>query len=309
MGHHWYGDGFNVVGYDVVSVLEHGVCFGTFHHVNAGARRYSEGGVGVATGGSRDFDDVLLDEFVDVDGFCVLLQGGDGVCGAAGCQEVDGISGLSSIHDCDFLARVWVSERDSHEEAVKLGFGQREGAFVFDGVLGCDDHEGAWQGMCDTFDSNLLLSHRFEECGLGLGCGAVNFVGEDDLRHYGAGSIFELTDLLVVDRGTGDVAGQEVRRKLHALEVATGCDGEGACEHGLADTGNVFDKDMSAAQEGDDGEAYRGVFTDDDPADVIDDAFNGVGVVPIDGCFGDGGRGCCQALGSFLYRGCDDGFI
>ena len=135
----------------------------------------------------------------------------------------------------------------------------------------------------------MLFTHRFEECGLGLGCGPVDLVGEHDLCHYRARAVFELADLLVVDRSAGDIAGQEIWSELDAFEVAAGGDGDGPGEHGFADAGDVFDEDVSAAQECDDGESDSGVFADDDSSDVLDDAVDGVGVSLVNSGFCDCG--------------------
>ena len=107
--------------------------------------------------------------------------------------------------------------------------------------------------------------------------------------HYGAGSVFELTDLLVVYGGASDVAWKKVGCELDAFEVAAGGDGDGSSEHCLADAGDVFDEDVSAAEECDDCESDSGVFADDDSSDVFDDSFDGVGVCLVNGGFCDGG--------------------
>ena len=143
--------------------------------------------------------------------------------------------------------------------------------------------------MRDAFDGDLLLAHRFEQCGLSLGCGAVDLVCEDDLGHYRAGAVFELTDLLVVHRCAGDVAGEKIRCELDAFEVAAGGDGDRACKHGLADAGDVFNEDVSSAEEGDDGEPDCRVFADDDASDVLDDAVDGIRVSLVNSGFCDSG--------------------
>ena len=72
------------------------------------------------------------------------------------------------------------------QEAVELGFGEGEGAFVFDGVLGGEDEEGFGEKMGGAFDGDLGFLHGFEEGGLGAGCGAIDFICEEDVDEEGA---------------------------------------------------------------------------------------------------------------------------
>ncbi len=56
---------------------------------------------------------------------------------------------------------------------------------------------------------------------------------------------------MVVDGDAGDVAGQDVRRELDALEFAAGGFREAARQRRLADAGHVFDKQVSGAEQRD----------------------------------------------------------
>ena len=43
--------------------------------------------------------------------------------------------------DAEFVLFRWVIDIDEEHEAVELGFREWVGAFLFDGVLGCQDEE------------------------------------------------------------------------------------------------------------------------------------------------------------------------
>ena len=62
------------------------------------------------------------------------------------------------------------------------------------------DDEGLGQRVRHAVDGDLLLFHRLEQGGLGLGRGAVDLVGQDDLGHDRARPELELVGLLVEDR-------------------------------------------------------------------------------------------------------------
>ena len=137
-----------------------------------------------------------------------------------------------------------VADRQAHQETVELGFGEREGAFILDRVLGGHDQERARQGMGDAVHGDLLFLHGFQEGRLGARGGAVDFVGEQDIDKDRAAAELELSALLVKDGNAGDIIGQQVGGALQALELPTQADGNGTCQHGLADTGNIFDQDV-----------------------------------------------------------------
>ncbi len=164
------------------------------------------------------------------------------------------------------------TELEPDEEAIELGFRQREGALVLDRVLGGHDEERVGQLVGRPVDGDLALLHRLEECGLGLWRRAVDLVGEDDLAHHRAGPELERVALLVEDRDAGDVGRQEVRGELDAPEAAAERTREGLREDGLAGPGNVFDEDVPAAEERDDRELDLVVLAEDDPFNVLDHA-------------------------------------
>ena len=64
---------------------------------------------------------------------------------------------------------IGVADDELEQEAVELGFGERVGAFVLDGVLGGEDEEGVGQVDGLVADGDLTLLHGFEQGALDLG--------------------------------------------------------------------------------------------------------------------------------------------
>ena len=71
-----------------------------------------------------------------------------------------------------------VADGELDHEAVELGLGEREGAFVFDGVLGGDHDEWRGQGQAFAFEGDLVFLHGFQQGGLGFRRGPVDLVGQ-----------------------------------------------------------------------------------------------------------------------------------
>jgi hypothetical protein len=67
-------------------------------------------------------------------------------------------------------------------------------------------------------ERHLGLVHGLEETRLGLGRGAVDLVGEHDIREDRTGLEHELVLVGLVDRHAEDVGRQHVRRELDPLE-------------------------------------------------------------------------------------------
>ena len=105
--------------------------------------------------------------------------------------------------------------------------------------------------MGDAVGGDLTLLHGLEESGLRLGRGAVDLVGEDDLRHDRPLAELERAVGLVVDGDAGDVGGQQVGSELDALEGAAQGAGQGLGEGRLAHARDILDERVPPADEGD----------------------------------------------------------
>ena len=74
-----------------------------------------------------------------------------------------------------------VAHLELEEEAVELRFGQRIGAFHFDRILRGEHEERPVERARLAADGDAALLHRFEQRGLRLRRGAVDFVGEQQV--------------------------------------------------------------------------------------------------------------------------------
>ena len=79
-----------------------------------------------------------------------------------------------------------IGHQDLHQEAVELGFGQRIGAFHLDGILRGHHEERQFELMRGGAAGDGALLHGFEQRGLRLGRGAVDFIGQHQVGEDGA---------------------------------------------------------------------------------------------------------------------------
>ena len=85
--------------------------------------------------------------------------------------------------------------------------------------------------------------------GLGLRRGAVDLVDEHDVGEHRPGPELETLLALVVDVGADDVGGQQVRRALHARELAVDRAGQRPGERRLADARIVLDQHVALGEQ------------------------------------------------------------
>ncbi len=151
----------------------------------------------------------------------------------------------------DFLLtlRVRIAHSQAHQEAIQLGFGQRIGSVVLDGVLRGDHHERLGQGTRVIVHRHLRFVHGFKQRALGFGSGAVDFIGQHDVGENRARPEFKALRLLVVNVDADHVGGKHVGSELNALERAVKRARQRMGQGGLADAGNVFQQQMSAGQQ------------------------------------------------------------
>lgn len=150
---------------------------------------------------------VMADSRIDVNGPNRLLGRDQLFGGGDGGHRINRMFELEQVQHPQLFFNGWVSKREPHQKTVELGFGQREGAFVIDGVLSRDDEEGRIQRVGFSVDRDAGFCHRFQQRGLRSRRGSVDFVGEQDLREHRAGTEFELRVLLVEDRCAGHIGG------------------------------------------------------------------------------------------------------
>ena len=83
--------------------------------------------------------------------------------------------------DAAFLVAVWVLHLHEKHEAIQLRLRQRVGAFLLNGVLRGEHKERFGQRHDAAGHCDVMLLHRLKQCGLCLGRGAVDFVGQNNV--------------------------------------------------------------------------------------------------------------------------------
>ena len=110
-----------------------------------------------------------------------------------------------------------------------------------------------------ALDGHLPLLHRFQQRALGLGRGAVDLVGQDQLGEDRAGMKHEGFALAFVDGRAKDVGRQQVAGELNALVLQAQTAGQGVGQGGFAHARQVLDQQVAARQQATHGQA-DGVF-------------------------------------------------
>ena len=172
-------------------------------------------------------------------------------------------------HDALFVRLARIADRQPQQEAVELRLRQREGALELDGILRREHQERSRQRPRLTFQAHLALLHALQHGRLRARRGAVDLVGQDDLREDRAGPKLEFLVALVEERHPGDVAGQQVGRELDAAERAVERPRHGPGQHGLADARHVLDQHVPLAQQRHQQQVDDVALADDHPPNIV----------------------------------------
>jgi len=176
-----------------------------------------------------------------------------------------------ALEYASFRRFVGVADTERTDETVELGVGQREGADLFMGVLGGDDEKRFVERMALAVDRDVVLLHRLKQGGLGLWHGAVDFVGQQELRENGSLFQDEFSALLVEIADAEDVGGQQVAGELDTAETEAKYFGKALGEGSFADAGNVFEQDMTAREKSGQRKGDRVPLSDQAAFDGVDD--------------------------------------
>ena len=174
--------------------------------------------------------------------------------------------------DRKFLVFVEIVDADIEHEAIQLGFGQRVGALQFDRILGGEDVERLFQEAGSAADTHLLLLHRLQQRGLGLGRGAIDLVGQQHVGEDRAGHEAQLAmpadPVLVDDLGAGDVRRHQVRGELYAAELEVENARDGADEQGFGQARSAGDEAVAPGEQRDHQRLDHFLLADDDLVDL-----------------------------------------
>ena len=137
------------------------------------------------------------------------------------------------------------------QEPVHLCLGQRVGALQVHGVLRREHEERLSQRPGLTAHRHPPFLHRLEHRRLGLGRGAVDLVGQQNVGEDRAGLKLHPprpVGRLLQDRGAQDVAGHQVRGELHPAEAQRHQLPQRLDQHRLAYARHALQQDVPAAQ-------------------------------------------------------------
>ena len=142
-----------------------------------------------------------------------------------------------------------VAHVELEEEAIELGLRQRVGPLHLDRVLGGQDEEWPRELVRFVGDGDGLLLHRLEQGRLGLGGGAVDLVGQDQVGEDRARLEAEMAraaGVLADDVGAHHVGRHQVRRELDAAVAQVDSLGQRPDQDRLAQAGQAFEQNVPA---------------------------------------------------------------
>ena len=125
--------------------------------------------------------------------------------------------------------------------------------------------------MRRPLDGHLPFLHRLQQCGLGLRRGAIDLIGEEEVREDRPRAKHEVTAALVVDKRARDVGGHQVGGELDALEIEPRHRGERARHQRLGQARNVFDQHVAIGEDRHQDQGEHITLADDCPLYFADD--------------------------------------
>ena len=150
------------------------------------------------------------------------------------------------------------------EEAVELRLGQLERARLLDRVLRGDDEEGDGEPETLVADGDLPLLHGFQHGALGLGRGAVDLVGQQQVGEHRAFAHAEIARPLIEDFRADHVGGEHVDGELDAGELEIDRLGHGVDQQRLGQSRHSLQHEVPAGEQGDQDALDDHVLADND---------------------------------------------
>ncbi|MNT02497.1 hypothetical protein D3C72_1369980 [compost metagenome] len=253
MASHRYEQRLHVFGYHVATAEQQRMCLGCAQQGQAGARRQSHAYARMLAAAGQQCLHVVHQRVADMH-----LADGLAQCAYLGVVQLghragDQVAAIAAAQQLTFRLRAGVTHRQPQQEAIKLRIGQRERTRQIHRVLRGDHEERIRQGMGLTVEGDLLLGHRFQQGALRARRRPVDFVGQQHVGEDRPGMELELAAAGVVDRYAEYVGRQQVGGELHAQEAQPQAAGQGMGQCGLAETGQVFDQQMAAREQGHEG--------------------------------------------------------
>jgi hypothetical protein len=170
-------------------------------------------------------------------------------------QLIQGRVGPGGLHeDLPFGLLVGIADGQPHEEPVQLALGERVGAVVLQGVLGRHHQEGPRELERPVLDGDRALLHGLEKPALSARGRPVDLVRQNDLAEDRPSSKIQRTRGRIVDRPSQHVGREKIAGELDPAEGETEGASQGMRQGRLAHPGDVLEQDMTACQQGRQGE-------------------------------------------------------
>src|SRR5579862_9017233 len=115
-------------------------------------------------------------------------------------RRLQQIAPLALYQYAPLRGSIRIAEHDAHQEAIELRLGQSEGSELFVRVLRRDHKKRIGQRVAEALDADLPLLHRLEQRALRLRAGAVDLIGEQQLREHWAAPELEALLGAIEDR-------------------------------------------------------------------------------------------------------------
>ena len=270
---------FDVFECDVVTSFQQSAGFGSQHELLAGAGAgapvdlFPDPGSGCrifGAGGADQIEDKVTDvvrERDESDSGLAFEDFGTADNGSGHSR----LSGRGAIDDLSFFIAAGVIDDDIQQKAVALGFGQRVGAFLFDGVLSGEYEEWLFECVGGAADRDFVFLHRFQQGGLSFGWRAIDFVGQQHLCEDGTAIEDEIAvsglAIFLDNIGAGDIGRHQVGRELDTVEGQCHGIGERADHEGFGESWDAFEEAVTAGEDGDEQLFDNVLLTDDDAGD------------------------------------------
>ena len=140
-----------------------------------------------------------------------------------------------------FLFEARVVDENFEHKAIGLCFGQRVGAFLFDGVLGGQHKEGVGQRHGVVADGDLSLLHGLQQGTLHFGRRNQPRAGQDEVGENRTSAYIEGIVFATIDQCAHHIGRKEVGGELNAPEIGVDERSERADGKGLGQSRYTFE--------------------------------------------------------------------
>lgn len=167
-------------------------------------------------------------------------------------------------HDFDFFRLARIIYLHLQEESIERRFRERIRTLFFERVHGGDHEERGREREGFSRDGNSAFLHGFKQGGLDFGRGAVDFVGNDDVRENRSLLNGKFPRLRTVGFGSYDIRRKEVGSELYANRVEIERLGQRFRDERLREARNSFEQNVAIGKKTYEKTSQKVFLTDDD---------------------------------------------